>query len=418
MYIRRVQIRNIRSIQKLEWELPAHMQTGWHVVIGDNGSGKSTFLCAIALALVGRSEAMALRQDWNDWLTRGELEGSIKLHFSDAPVELGLSRVNEHLVELEQRSGLERKMLPTGDQRTPNEQQELFSASYGPFRRFTGGEQEYRKIFRSNPRLAAHLSLFGEDVALTEYLSWLQDLQFKKLEERPGGDLLDHVRKFVNQEGFLPHQARLHKITSDGVEFIDGDGHQLPVESLSDGYRSILSMTFELIRQLAQFYSPDHVFDKGDPRKIVAPGVVLIDEVDAHLHPTWQRQVGLWFREHFPRIQFIVTTHSPLVCQAADVGTVYRLPRPGSDERPGMVTGIYLDRLVYGNVLDAYGTEVFGPGITRSEKAKERLRHLAELNLKELEKGLSDSEREAQEKLRAAMPTSAYTLSVSAEGER
>ena len=418
MYVQRVQIRNIRSIQELEWELPADVQTGWHVVIGDNGSGKSTFLCAIALALVGQSEAVALRQDWNDWLTRGELEGSIKLHFSDAPVELGFSRVNEHLVELKQRSKLEQRMPPTGDQRTLDEQQELFSASYGPFRRFTGGEQEYRKIFRSNPRLAAHLSLFGEDVALTEYLSWLQDLQFKKLEERPGGGLLDHVRKFVNQEGFLPHQARLHKITSDGVEFIDGDGHQLPVESLSDGYRSILSMTFELIRQLAHFYGPDHVFDKGDPRKIVAPGVVLIDEVDAHLHPTWQRQVGLWFREHFPRIQFIVATHSPLVCQAADVGTVYRLPRPGSEERPGMVTGIDLDRLVYGNVLDAYGTEVFGPGITRSEKAKERLRHLAELNLKELEKGLSDSERETQEKLRAAMPTSAYTLSVSAEGER
>ena len=52
----------------------------------------------------------------------------------------------------------------------------------------------------------------------------------------------------------------------------------------------------------------------------MAPGVVLIDEVDAHLHPTWQRRIGLWFREHFPKLQFIVSTHSPLICQAATVG--------------------------------------------------------------------------------------------------
>jgi len=355
---------------------------------------------------------MALRQDWNDWLTRGESEGCVRLDIAGAPVELSFSRRSDGLVELEECPVLEQK------KRSPDERQRVFSASYGPFRRFTGGREEYRGIFRRMPRLAAHLSVFGEDVALTEYLSWLQNLQFRKLEQRPGGELLDLVTRFVNQKGFLPHEARLHKITSDFIEFIDAEGCQLPVESLSDGYRSILSMTFELIRQLAQFYGAEHVFDKKDPHRIVAPGIVLIDEVDAHLHPTWQRQVGLWFREHFPRIQFIVTTHSPLVCQAADVGTVYRLPRPGSDERPGMVTGIDLDRLVYGNVLDAYGTEVFGPGITRSEEAKKRLGRLAELNLQELEKGLSDSEREEQESLRAATPTAAYTLSVSTESER
>ena len=77
--------------------------------------------------------------------------------------------------------------------------------------------------------------------------------------------------------------------------FVDGNGYRVPVEDLSDGYRSILSMTFELIRQLAATYGPKRVFDPKDPFKVNMPGVVLIDEVDAHLHPTWQRKVGLWF---------------------------------------------------------------------------------------------------------------------------
>jgi hypothetical protein len=285
-----------------------------------------------------------------------------------------------------------------------------FSAAYGPFRRFAGGDKEYENLFDSNPRLAAHLSVFGESVALTQCLEWLKDLNYKKLENKPEGDLLDQIEKFVNQEGFLPHQARLNKVSSDGVEFIDGNGCQIPVEDLSDGYRSILSMTFELIRQMARTYGQDKIFDPKDPTKVIAPGVVLIDEVDAHLHPTWQRKIGLWFRQHFPRLQFIVTTHSPLVCQAADVGTVYRLPRPGSDEQGRMITGTELERLLYGNVLDAYGTEAFGVDVTRSEEAKKRLQRLAELNRKELREGLTAAEKKEQEKLRAALPTSAHTM--------
>jgi hypothetical protein len=169
-------------------------------------------------------------------------------------------------------------------------------------------------------------------------------------------------------------------------------------------------MTFELIRQLAMTYGPKRIFDRKDPTKIIVPGVVLIDEIDAHLHPTWQRRVGRWFREHFPTMQFIVTTHSPLICQAADIGSVFRLARPGSDEEAGMVTGIALDRLLFGNVLDAYGTGAFGEVATRSEEAQARLARLAELNQKELGEGLSANERKEQGKLRSILPTAASSM--------
>ncbi len=284
-----------------------------------------------------------------------------------------------------------------------------FSASYGPFRRFTGGDKDYEKLFSSSPHLARHLSVFDESVALTEGLRWLQQLQFKKFEKASEGKLLDPLLKFINQPGFLPHQVRLEKITSSEVLFVDSNGFRVPVEELSDGYRSILSMTFELIRQLAATYGPKRVFHPKDPTKVDVPGVVLIDEVDAHLHPTWQRRVGLWFREHFPKLQFIVTTHSPLVCQAAEVGTVWRLPKPGTDEEAKQVTGVELDRLLYGNVLDAYGTGLFGEGVARSNVAKQRLERLAELNLKEVKKGLSAAERKEQKALRDSQPTAAAT---------
>jgi predicted ATP-binding protein involved in virulence len=167
-------------------------------------------------------------------------------------------------------------------------------------------------------------------------------------------------------------------------------------------------MTFELIRQLTRVYGSEAIFSPNENTKIIAPGVVLIDEIDAHLHPIWQRRIGIWFRDHFPNLQFIVTTHSPLICQAATVGTVWRLPKPGSNDLGEMVTGKDLERLLYGNVLDAYGTEMFGANVTRSEESKQHLRRLAELNQKELYGQLTEAEGKEQENLRAMMPTTAH----------
>jgi energy-coupling factor transporter ATP-binding protein EcfA2 len=421
MYLREVRIQNVRSIDDIDWECPKNREPGWHVIIGDNGSGKSTFLRSIALALVGPSEAIALRQDWDEWLTRGQDRGYVRLDlvyqgqfdkFSGSgasitrfllPVKINFTRHENEVKVGTQNVSFNPNRYVWGGK--PG----WFSAAYGPFRRFAGGDKDYEKIFYSNPRLAAHLSVFGENVALSECIRWLQDLQFKKLENQADGNLLDHIRNFVNQEGFLPHQARLSEVSSRGVDFIDGNGYTLPVEDLSDGYRSILSMTFELIRQMAKVYEPHQIFNPEFGGNIGVPGVVLIDEVDAHLHPSWQRGIGVWFREHFPKMQFIVTTHSPLICQAAEVGTVWRLPRPGSEEKGGRVVGPELDRLIYGNILDAYSTEMFGDGASRSAESIKLLERLAELNQKELTEALSEAEKSEQQQLRSILPTAAHT---------
>jgi hypothetical protein len=139
---------------------------------------------------------------------------------------------------------------------------------------------------------------------------------------------------------------------------------------------------------------------------------VIIDDIEAHLHPSWQRTIGVWYRKLFPNLQFIVSSHSPLICQAAEVGSVFRLPRPGADpavDRGEMVTGLALERLLYGNVLDAYGTGVFGEGVMRSESGQEKLMRLAELNTRELLGPLSDAEKQEQAELRKLLPTEAST---------
>jgi hypothetical protein len=413
MYLKSVKLSNIRAIDDLTWEVPVP-RAGWNVILGDNGAGKSTFLRAIALALVGPSEASALRQNWDEWLRAGADQGHIEIQadsddhydkFSGTGRRIQRWLLGATIKFERSQSGVELESDSTAPERTFwSTGSGWFSASYGPFRRFTGGDKDQEKLYYARPKLARHLSVFGESVALSECLEWLKLLQFKKLERDPEGKLLDPLVQFINQPGFLPHDTRLESISSKGVVFRDGNQCNIAIEQLSDGFRSILSMTLELIRQLASTYGPNRVFS-SDASNITVPGIVLIDEIDAHLHPAWQRRVGPWLSGHFPRLQFIVTTHSPFICQAAEVGTIYQLARPGGDTPSGMIEGIERDRLLYGSILEAYATGAFGDGVTRSPASLAKMQRLAELNVKELGQPLTEDEMSERDELRAILPT-------------
>jgi len=91
------------------------------------------------------------------------------------------------------------------------------------------------------------------------------------------------------------------------------DGRILPFERLSDGQRSLVVLAADLAWRAAQL-NPHH--GKDAPHRTA--GVVLIDEIELHLHPSWQRRVIDDLRKTFPRVQFVITTHSPQVISTAD----------------------------------------------------------------------------------------------------
>jgi predicted ATP-dependent endonuclease of OLD family len=433
MHIQKVQIRNIKSIKEFDMAFDKNEPlAGWHVLIGDNGSGKSTVLKAISLALIGESSAYGLNEDWESWLPSEEptMSSSIELNISRHALDkvnltlrtldkLRVVFIDPRLIGGKSYRAEPQEMVPLTRDEEENKKEinrNWFSAAYGPYRRFAGRSEEYDRIFKSNLKLAAHLSVFREDAALSEIVGWLLEMRFRDLETLEKHDIaqeklfLSKLRNFINHDEFLPYKVQINLISSAGVFFKDANGSTVAMQNLSDGYRSILSMTFEIIRQMQIAYQTDDLFS-DDFKTIKMPGVVLIDEVDAHLHPTWQRKIGPWFRQHFPDVQFIVTTHSPLICQAvAEGGSVWKLPRPGTDEKCVRVTGQDLNRLLYGNILEAYSTQLFGLTETRSEEGHEKLERLAQLNVKEVFQGLTDEEKQEQAELRATLPTDANTI--------
>lgn len=423
MYILKAIINKVRSITQFEMSFDVN-PAGWHVIIGDNGAGKSTIVRSIALALIGPTDAQALRLPLVNWIQKDTDNADVTLTIQRDQTYDGYAGKKAPLkksfdasikITKDTSSGIELGKIEKNGKGGVDPFQYVwsgksgwFTTSFGPFRRFTGGDNEWSKVYYSNPRAAAHLSVFGEDVALTESLEWMTFMKFQSLEKDASAiDTLGALKKFINDGELLPHGAILTDVSSAGVIFKDGNGVTIDVTQLSDGFRSLLSLIFELIRQLVKTYGNEAVFqniNNGD-MSIGVPGVVLIDEIDAHLHPTWQTRIGQWFTKYFPNIQFIVTSHSPLVCRACETGSIWRLAAPGSNNTSGKITGIERDRLIFGNVLDAYGTELFGENVSISDGSSKKMARLSQLNLKSVLGEITKPEEQEMQALKLIFPT-------------
>jgi len=243
--------------------------------------------------------------------------------------------------------------------------------------------------------------MFFEGATLGECEVWLSELHHKTLEEREKEKtILEQVLKLLNSD-FLRHGLRVEKVDSENLWLRDPAGIVLPLSDMSEGYRAALATLVDILRHMINVYGHQDFLTNTDGSLTVAhPGVVLIDEMDSHLHPEWQRSIGFWLKERFPRVQFIVTTHSPIICQAADQDSIFHLPAPGSGQEPFQIRGGDYTKIITSKLDAIYLSPAFGMEHTRSPRAVSARREYARLRAKEHAGRLSDVEAEKVRQLR------------------
>ncbi len=414
MYIQKIQIKNLRAIQDLTLDF-GNSYPGWHVILGDNGTGKSSVLRAISVALIGNLEILRLDPTWETWVRIGEKKVSISINIvkksdfdkksgSGAPTK-GEKKINtvEGTLEIEGKLEIVKEeedsvyKIINKSPKNPDIYRFLwgtgagwFSVGFGAFRRFTGGTQSLERFYSGQRKIAAHLTLFKEDAALTEIVVWIKELQLKSdsYKDTNAKMILDGIRNFYSSNDLLPQGFNLSEMKADGLYFKNQNGVTIHLYELSEGIKSILSLSMELLRNLCAVYDTNDVFKYASEQRIDCEGVVLIDEIDAHLHPAWQTRIGQWFTTAFPNIQFIVTTHSPFICRSCNNkdnephGIIWQL----KDKEPNWVKieGDMRNKLVYGNILDAFSTDLFGTDIERSANGQKNIERLAFLSNKRI----------------------------------
>lgn len=448
MLIRDLSLQNVKCLDpgtdlSFARSRPDGVPHKWIVVYGDNGLGKTTLLRAIGLALVGEPALSALLPSAKGWARAGTRSAGILLGFDKGPADrsrgaprsrpvfVAWALVGDGPIEAEGRvypahsifmltewtANLEAQGGRTAARRFDEDgrlfQEHIASdeprrgwiiCGYGPHRRLTGSSSDLTERIPPDGRAARLITLFHERAALTSAEAWLIKLHHRASLDKTGAAQrrLDAVGQMIDT-GLLPGDVKLAEITPDGVFFATPFSPRIPMDDLSDGYRSVLAMVLDLLRHVEYAFDIETVLETRDGHGVItAEGVVLIDEIDAHLHPSWQRAIGHFLHSRFPNLQFIVATHSPLIATRVSEteGLVVRLVRRKKGK--GQVVEAIVEEGTSGLTADQVLTGPnFGLTTTRDVLTEQMEEELTRLRARVRAKKATPAERKKLKKLQA-----------------
>jgi predicted ATPase len=346
LYVKNLTIQNFRcfSEAKIELNYPGRRATARHpsakrdpnvnLFLGDNASGKSSVFRALTLGVLAPVISSSGLQA--DYLVRREPdaqpsatdEAMLDKRTAKIRATIHLDTVDTDLPESENHDVIGTAMinrhgdveaiviLPVDNEKLWNriffnDSPAFFIVGYGASRR-TERPEGYSEANRSL-RYRRVASLFEDQFGLVPFSYGY--LQLGDL------DCLSQARQILN--GLLPHGVELTEMKdSEQRPLFNQAGTLLPFSALSDGYRAFIGWIWDLLYQIARAQSEGADFAYGIDLCDL-PGVVIVDEIDLLLHPEWQQVVVTDVARAFPALQFLFSTHSPLVAGTLEAESIF-----------------------------------------------------------------------------------------------
>jgi predicted ATPase len=332
MWVEELTLENIRCFEKATLKFFKKEESyRWITFLSENGGGKSTAIQALGLLLAGPEGAQQLLRPAG-WLRKEDQVGkiSIRIHQGDNdPGKYGeekVSRVfgytyfitgsqpmtirNKQYTEPTIVENTERRLTWLRQNALTSRGYGWFAVGYGAFRRLTRSSQIIIPSLEPQARFSNFITQFNEDQPLTAFERWMVYLDYRIAKEDDAEAKRQKELGVAAINKVLPHDVKFDSVTAEGRILFNIEGQKVPTIALSDGYRSVVALAGDLVWRLLMAFPKSNAPLKEE-------GVVLIDELDIHLHPIWQRDIARWLREQFPNLQFIVATHSPLIAAGA-----------------------------------------------------------------------------------------------------
>jgi hypothetical protein len=311
--LRKMILKNVGPFENLELDLSGH----WSVLLGDNGVGKSSILKALAIAIAG-SDA----RPWAGRVVRaGQTAASIHIITDKNPqgyvTEIYRKDAESEVISLPSRCLEAEGWVALG---FPPLRTVSWQASEGP--------QTMGK-FRPSAEDVLPLVRGEADPRMDKLKQWIVNLDNAdkaerlqgKTDTRPARTLVRFFEVVTRLTDGL--QVSHPEVTSNYQVLVKTPDGVLPIEALSQGMTSLFSWVGILLQRLFEVNE-----NAEDPSQSHA--VVLMDEIDAHMHPAWQQVLVHRMKSIFPNVQFIVSTHSPLIIAGMASNEVVRFQRDAS----------------------------------------------------------------------------------------
>lgn len=342
----------------------------WTVLLGDNGVGKTTLLQALAIVTpINARKSSELSPE-----KAGPIEKIIRAGyavqansafdlFNDGMLRRGTSLVEGFALAATVHYKSSMDVVEKGDVTSSEIVKDdngvmsgtpaspIFCVGYGASRRIGAGSLD---VAKDNP----FTSLFDDDAPLRNAEEWLilADYAANKASSRAKKKRAEAELHRVKEAlvALLPdvQDIRVELNTRPGgVPRVEAKTHDgwIALRDLSLGYRATMAWMIDLAARMFEAYPESKT-------PLAEPAVVLVDEIDLHLHPKWQRELLAHLTERFPQTQFIVTAHSPLVVQAAPDANIAVLRREGDhvviDQDVQSVRGWRVDQILTSELFD------------------------------------------------------------------
>jgi len=296
-----IEVRNVGPFEEMKLDF----DPGWTILLGDNGVGKSTILKALALAVAGR----AAQESAGRLLRFGTKRGQIVIRTTSG-------RTYGTDIFVNAAGQAEVASIPA----RAFEEESRLVLGFPPARAIGAGRSKGPALAegRNRPLVDDVLPILGNasDPRILDMKQWIVNLDYRS-QKGGAGSAPRLLERFRETLGILLGETEIglpHVLDRDVlVKTRDGD---LPIDVLSQGTMSILGWVGILLQRLHE------VARDGDQSALV-----LVDEIDAHMHPEWQQAIVARLKEIFPAIQFVVTTHSPFLAVGRVPGELVRLRR-------------------------------------------------------------------------------------------
>jgi hypothetical protein len=361
MFLSSLSLRNLccfRDIKEMTFQYPGRVGrddgrlppalSNVNLLLGDNGTGKTALLRGISLALIapvakdsGLRPYNLVRRVYRDSRGRPPQVTAIR-----ASVLLTAQDLDKKKTVEPTKSALRIQLYRSGDndyigQATRRSDRwgafdydkspAFLVLGYGATRRIAPSKENISsRTKETHLRYQRVRGLFEDDFALVPLSYWLPNF------ENPGRR--KQVINLLNR--LLEGEYRFGGKLVNGEYVFHRQGASLPLPALSDGFRAFIGWVSDMLYHIL----------RGIPsgKKLEAvEGVVMVDEIDLHLHPSWQRTIIRTLSTTFPRIQFIFTSHSPLVTGSLQWSNIWVMNQPRPQQLPNEpIYGLSADQVL------------------------------------------------------------------------
>lgn len=387
LYLKSLELENVRCFgkkQRIDFTGADGKISQWTVILGDNGTGKTTILRSIVSLLPSPQSFLdrrnhleteynlSINNGWrNAWDLKhknGEEDSILSLVVAecqkpfDSEYEASLYHTVNHKKD---NSDNAYSGTTKFDTRVLSP---VYCFAYGANRKVGTKSLSGEKLLQANE------TLFNEEALLQNSEEYFLQIDYETIKQKKGSQIRDKVKDLLLQ--ILPTGVKDIRVSKAGrlqrTVQVETPFGWVSINELSLGYKTTIAWLIDFATKMMYYNEKSKTpFDE--------PAILILDEIDLHMHPAWQREIIQNLTELFPRTQFIVTAHSPLIAQAALDSNLALLKRTTDQikiiNEPAIIRSWRIDQVLT--------SDLFGLQESRSPKVEKILRQRRNLLFKD-----------------------------------